>query len=69
MNLQRQIEAARRELDLRESCYPRWVASGKLSQSKADYQISAMKAIVQTLLWVSVYHSQEHKNQLNEVEP
>lgn len=60
MTLDRQIEAAQRELELRESCYPRWVRDGKMSESKAAYQISAMKAILQTLRWVRTYQHADY---------
>ena len=44
-----QLACAQRELALRHSAYPRWVAAGKMKQSKADEEIEAMRAIVKTL--------------------
>lgn len=44
-----QIDAARRELDLRRKVYPRLVEKGRLRQSSADDEIAAMTAIVATL--------------------
>lgn len=49
MTLTNQHAAAQRELALRESCYPRWVANGRMSKAKADHEIACMAAIVQTL--------------------
>lgn len=34
-----------REIRLRQRVYPRWIADGKLSQSRADSQIAVMNAI------------------------
>lgn len=34
-----------RELGMRKACYSRWVASGKLTQDKADHQIACMDAV------------------------
>lgn len=44
-----QLACARRELAMRGHCYPRWVASGKMPQWKADQEFLAMEAIVATL--------------------
>lgn len=44
-----QIDAAKRELDLRRKVYPRLVAKGSLRQSSADEEIAAMTAIIETL--------------------
>lgn len=43
------VEAAERELAMRRGVYPRWVASGKLKQEKADHELTAMAAIVEHL--------------------
>lgn len=32
--------------------YPRWIASEKMSQQKADHEIAAMQAVLETLLGV-----------------
>lgn len=34
---------------MRESVYPRRVADGKMSQKKADHEIGAMRAALETL--------------------
>lgn len=44
-----QVAAAEREVRQRERVYPRWVEAGKMTQTKADHEIRAMKAIVETL--------------------
>lgn len=44
-----QIAAAEREVKQRERVYPRWVEAGRMTQAKADAEIAAMKAIVETL--------------------
>lgn len=44
-----QLVAARRELNMRKSAYPRWVAIGKMTQHKADLELSLQAAIVRTL--------------------
>jgi hypothetical protein len=40
------LKCAQRELALRERVYPRRVASGMLTQEKADREIAVMEAIV-----------------------
>lgn len=44
-----QIAAAWREVKMRERVYPRWTATGKMTQAKADHEIAAMRAIYETL--------------------
>jgi hypothetical protein len=44
--LQDMLGCARREVAMRESVYPRWVASGKLKQDKADLELRLMRGIV-----------------------
>jgi hypothetical protein len=41
------LACAQRELEMRQRVYPRQVASGKLTQTKADREIAVMRAIVQ----------------------
>lgn len=38
-------QAARRELKMRERVYPRWVEAKRMTQAKADEEISLMKSI------------------------
>jgi hypothetical protein len=40
------LACVERELKMRKSVYPRWVASGRMKQEKADYEIAAMTEIV-----------------------
>ena len=44
-----QIKAAKRELALRKSAYPKWVTSGRMKREVADYEIAAMEAILASL--------------------
>jgi hypothetical protein len=47
--LDEQIDCARRELAMRRTCYPKWIAQGRLKQEKAAHEIEAMESIVETL--------------------
>ena len=47
--LDEQIAAVKREIRMRESAYPRFVASRKMSQEKADHEIACMQAVLDTL--------------------
>lgn len=38
-------DVAEREVKMRKRVYPRWVASGRMIQAEADYQIRVMEAI------------------------
>lgn len=55
--LQEQIAEIGRELGLRRGVYPKWVASGKLSQALADRQIALMEGILRTLKWVEKHEA------------
>lgn len=44
-----QKDAAERELRMRRSVYPRWVAAKKMTQTKADREIRLMEDICHTL--------------------
>lgn len=37
--------AAERELKMRRRVYPRWIASGRMTQAEADREIRVMEAI------------------------
>lgn len=52
-SIEEQIACVRREIGLRERLYPRWVAMRKMSQSKADEELGAMKAALGTLERIS----------------
>jgi hypothetical protein len=47
--LEQQVHCAERELGKRKQFYPKWVAEGRMNQLKADREIAAMSAIVETL--------------------
>ena len=47
--LEEQLGAARRELALRRSAYPKWVRDGRMTQARADHETQCMEAIVATL--------------------
>ena len=47
--LAEQIKCVKREIGMRRRNYPRWVADGRLLQSKADAEIAAMEAVLKTL--------------------
>lgn len=50
--LTQQIEEVERELALRKEVYPRWVGSGKMRQSVADYHMARMESVLKTLQWL-----------------
>lgn len=47
--LAEQIKCVKREIAMRKRVYPRWVADGRLIQSKADAEIAVMEAVRATL--------------------
>lgn len=47
-----QIACVARELALRRNVYPRQVEAKRLSQSKADHEIAAMQAVLETLVTI-----------------
>ena len=49
VTIERQLQAAERELALRRRVYPRWIEKKKMTQAKADDEIAAMEAITETL--------------------
>lgn len=50
VSLERQIRCVKRELGKRKGVYPRWVASGRMTQEQADDEREAMEAVLATLL-------------------
>ena len=50
--IEAQIACARRELEMRKRAFPRWIGQGRISPAKAQHEIAAMEAIVETLLSV-----------------
>lgn len=51
-SLAAQIAEVERELAARKDVYARLVASRKLRQSHADYQMDLLRAVLATLLWL-----------------
>lgn len=49
ITIQQQLDAAKRELQMRKKVYPRRVERGLMRQTEADYEIATMTAIVETL--------------------
>jgi hypothetical protein len=47
--LEAQITCVERELRMRVRVYPRWVEAGRMTQAKADAEISTMEAVLATL--------------------
>jgi hypothetical protein len=46
------LRCIERELKMRRSVYPRWIAKGRMSVSHADYEIRTMEAIEEHFLMV-----------------
>lgn len=51
-----QIEEVERELAMRAHVYPRRVAAGKMSERASDQQITALRAVLETLRKVRESH-------------
>lgn len=49
MTLDEQIKSVGREIGLRRAVYPKFVASKKLTQEKADHELAAMEEVYKTL--------------------
>ena len=49
VTIEDQIKAVEREIGMRRRVYPNWVASKRMSQEKADKEIAAMEAVLETL--------------------
>ena len=46
---------AKRELDKRKWFYPNWIAKGKITQEKADFEIEGMEKIVNYFAWLQIH--------------
>jgi hypothetical protein len=44
-----QIKCVEREIAMRKSAYPKWVAAKRLSQLRADAEIATMEEVLATL--------------------
>jgi hypothetical protein len=51
VSLNQQIDEVERELEVRRDVYPRMVATHKMRQSIADFQMQRMNAVLRTLRW------------------
>lgn len=49
VSIAQQIEAVEREIGMRNRVYRRWIRDGKMSQTKADHELNAMRAALATL--------------------
>lgn len=49
ITIEDQIKAVEREIGMRRRVYPNWVASKRMSQEKADKEIAATEAVLETL--------------------
>lgn len=49
ISLEDQIACVKRELRLRTTTYPKWVAAKRLRQDAADREIAVMTAVLETL--------------------
>ena len=49
ISLEDQLKEARRELALRRTAYPKFIARGTMTQGQADYHLTVQAAIVETL--------------------
>lgn len=47
--LARQIQCVAREIALRRAVYPKFIASGRMKQDRADDEIATMEAVIETL--------------------
>lgn len=60
VTLHEQVVCVRREIELRERVYPRFVASNKMKQENADREINRMKAVYATLRELEQHHDLFH---------
>ena len=49
ITLEQQIACVRREIAMRERVYPRWVLAKKMTVSKSNHELEAMRATLGTL--------------------
>lgn len=53
---------AKRELDKRKNFYPKWVAQGKMTQEKADFEIQSMQEILDYFEYLQIHQSPEQQS-------
>jgi hypothetical protein len=44
-----QVACVKREIEMRERVYPRWIGKRHMTQEKADLELAAMRAVLATL--------------------
>ncbi len=49
ITIDEQINEVKREIAMRNKVYPKWIESGSLPKTKADFQILAMEAVLISL--------------------
>lgn len=49
IDLETQLECVKREIAMRKRVYPRWIEQGRMTQKKADDEIAAMEAVLETV--------------------
>lgn len=49
LRIKEQIACVKREITMRLRVYPRLIAAGKMTPTKADYEVGAMRAVLATL--------------------
>jgi hypothetical protein len=49
------IDSIKREIALRERCYPKWVAAGRMRQAEARRELDTMAAVLRLLLLVKAW--------------
>lgn len=49
ITIDEQIKAVEREINMRLRVYPKWVENKRMSQEKANKEIAAMQAVLETL--------------------
>ena len=58
VSLDTQIQCVAREIAMRKSAYPKWIFHRRLTQQKADAEIAAMSAVLETLKRVKYQEDQ-----------
>lgn len=47
--IEQQIDAVKREINMRRRVYPRWVQLKKMSSERADFELNCMSEVLHTL--------------------
>ena len=59
MTIDDQIKCIKQELSFRRTMYPRWIHSEKMKQSKAEHELAALAAVLETLIRVGAAESEQ----------